>query len=68
MATANALNVEDFDPAEWNIGREGREWRGEEFDKRIYQAPEKIEFKGGIFIYERKTYGSSDAAGESWNR
>lgn len=52
MATTNALNVEDFDPAEWNIGREGREWRGEEFDKRIYQAPEKIEFKGGIFIYE----------------
>jgi hypothetical protein len=52
MTTANALNVEDFDPAEWNIGREGRVWRGEEFDKRIYQAPEKIEFKGGIFIYE----------------
>jgi len=52
MATTAAVNVEDFDPAEWNIGREGREWRGEEFDKRIYQAPEKIEFKGGIFIYE----------------
>ncbi len=52
MATVNALNVEDFDPAEWNIGREGREWRGEEFEKRIYQAPEKIEYKGGIFTNE----------------
>lgn len=52
MAPANALNVEDFDPTEWNIGREGREWRGEEFEKRIYQAPEKIEYKGGIFVYE----------------
>jgi hypothetical protein len=54
MATANALNVEDFDPAEWNIGRVGREWRGEEFEKRIYQAPEKIEYKGGIFVNERE--------------
>ncbi|MFN2510977.1 MAG: hypothetical protein ABR568_05970 [Pyrinomonadaceae bacterium] len=30
-------NVEDFDPAEWKIEREGREWKGDEFDKRIYQ-------------------------------
>jgi len=52
MATANALKVEDFDPAEWNIGRKGREWRGEEFMKRLNQAPEKIEYRGGIFIYE----------------
>ena len=51
MATS-VLNVEGFDPTDWDIRREGREWRGEEFDKRIYQAPEKIEFKGGIFIYE----------------
>jgi hypothetical protein len=43
---------EDFDPAEWKIGRRGREWRGEEFNKRIYQAPEKIEYVGGIFIDE----------------
>jgi hypothetical protein len=48
------LNVEDFDPAEWKIEREGREWKGEEFDKRIYQAPEKIEYVGGIFINERQ--------------
>ncbi len=54
MATANALNVEDFDPAEWKIGREGRQWRDEEFDKRIYQAPEKIEYRGGIFYYDHE--------------
>lgn len=48
------MNVEDFDPAEWKIEREGREWKGEEFDKRIYQAPEKIEYVGGIFINERQ--------------
>ena len=48
------LNVEDFDPAEWKIEREGREWKGEEFDKRIYQAPRKIEYVGGIFIDERQ--------------
>lgn len=39
---------------DWDIRREGRQWKGEEFEKRIYQAPEKIEFKGGIFIYERQ--------------
>ena len=54
MATANAFDVEDFDPAEWNIGRKGRDWRGEEFMKRLNQAPEKIEYKGGIFIYEHE--------------
>jgi hypothetical protein len=48
------LDVEDFDPAEWKIAREGREWKGEEFDKRVYQAPEKIEYVGGIFINERQ--------------
>ena len=53
MATS-ILNVEDFDPAEWKIGREGRAWKGEEFEKRIYQVPEKIEYVGGIFINERQ--------------
>jgi hypothetical protein len=48
------LNIEGFDPTEWNIRREGHEWRGEEFDKRTYQAPEKIEFVGGIFTNERQ--------------
>ena len=52
--TANVLNVEGFDPAEWKIERDGREWKGKEFDKRIYQAPEKIEYVGEIFINERQ--------------
>jgi hypothetical protein len=46
--------VEGFDPKRWDIRREGRAWAGEEFDKRIYQAPEKIEFVGGIFTDERE--------------
>ena len=50
--TANVLNVEGFDPAEWDIRREGRVWSHEEFERRIYQAPEKIEYTGGIFTYE----------------
>ena len=50
--TASILNVEGFDPAEWDIRREGRVWSHEEFNRRIYQAPEKIEFTGGIFTYE----------------
>jgi hypothetical protein len=50
--SASTSNVEGFDPAEWDIRREGRVWSHEEFNKRIYQAPEKIEFRGGIFIYE----------------
>ena len=41
-----------FDPTEWDIRREGRQWSGDEFRKRIYQAPEKIEFVGGIFTDE----------------
>ena len=51
---ASITNVEGFDPSVWDIRREGREWKGEEFDKRIYQAPEKIEYVGGIFIDERQ--------------
>jgi hypothetical protein len=50
--TASILNVEGFDPAEWDIRREGRAWSHEEFNRRIYQAPEKIEFTGRIFTYE----------------
>lgn len=56
MATDSELNVEGFDPTEWNIAREGREWRGDEFQKRIYQAPEKIEYRGGIFLDERQRF------------
>ena len=39
---------------DWGIRREGRRWTREEFDRRIYQAPEKIEFVGGIFSNERQ--------------
>ena len=38
----------------WDIRREGRRWTNEEFDQRIYQAPEKIEFVGGIFTSQRE--------------
>jgi len=50
----NVLNVEGFDPAEWDVRRAGRVWSHEEFERRIYQAPEKIEFTGGIFTYEHE--------------
>jgi hypothetical protein len=41
-------------PTDWDIRRQGRRWTKEEFDRRIYQAPEKIEFVGGIFANERQ--------------
>jgi len=39
---------------DWNIQRQGRTWTREEFDRRVYQAPEKIEFVSGIFDGERE--------------
>jgi hypothetical protein len=39
---------------EWDIRRKGRRWTREEFERRLYQAPEKIEFVGGIFASERE--------------
>ena len=36
-------------PIDWDIRREGRRWSHDEFDQRLYQAPEKIEFVDGIF-------------------
>ena len=39
---------------DWDIRRQGRRWQGEEFDRRLYQAPEKIEYVGGIFTSERE--------------
>ncbi len=41
-------------PIDWDIRREGRLWSREESDQRIYQAPEKIEFVGGIFDGDRQ--------------
>lgn len=49
---ASVSNVEGFDPREWDIRREGRVWRHDEFNRRVYQGPEKIEYTGGIFTYE----------------
>lgn len=43
-----------MNPEEWDIRREGRKWTREEFERRIYQAPEKIEFAGGIFTSEEQ--------------
>ena len=41
-------------PIEWDIRREGRRWSHEEFDQRIDQAPEKIEYVDGIFASNRE--------------
>src|SRR5271157_2948692 len=41
-------------PIDWDIRREGRLWSHEEFDERIYQAPEKIEYVDGIFASDRE--------------
>lgn len=46
--------MKKFDPKDWHIRREGQVWLGEKFKDRIYQAPEKIEFDGGIFINEEQ--------------
>lgn len=54
MYDAELDEREDFDSNEWDIHREGRQWTGEKFEKRIYQAPEKIEFVGGIFTNEKE--------------
>jgi hypothetical protein len=41
-------------PIAWDIRRKGRTWSNEEFDQRIYQAPEKIEYVNGIFASDRQ--------------
>jgi hypothetical protein len=38
----------------WDVRREGRRWSEEEFDQRIDQAPEKIEYVDGIFASDRQ--------------
>jgi hypothetical protein len=43
-------------PIEWDIRRGGRRWSHEEFDQRLYQAPEKIEFVNGIFASDRERF------------
>ena len=39
---------------DWDIRRKGRCWTKDEFERRLYQAPEKIEFVAGIFASERE--------------
>lgn len=39
---------------DWDIRRKGYKWSSEKFEKRLYQAPEKIEFAGGIFSSEEE--------------
>ena len=41
-------------PIEWDIRRKGRLWSNEEFELRIDQALEKIEYVDGIFDSERE--------------
>jgi hypothetical protein len=41
-------------PIEWDIRRKGRLWSDEEFEVRIDQAPEKIEYVNGIFASDRQ--------------
>ena len=43
-------------PIAWDIHREGRQWSHDEFDQRLYQAPEKIEFVNGIFASDRERF------------
>jgi hypothetical protein len=41
-------------PIAWDIRRTGRTWSNEEFDLRIDQATEKIEYVNGIFAIDRE--------------
>ena len=43
-------------PIEWDIRRGGRRWSHEEFDQRLCQAPDKIEFVNGIFASEQERF------------
>lgn len=43
-----------MDKGEWDIRRQGRNWTADEFFRRIEQAPEKIEYVGGIFTCEKE--------------
>jgi hypothetical protein len=39
---------------DWDMRREGRRWTRDEFDRRLDQTPEKIEFVDAIFTSERE--------------
>ena len=40
----------------WDIRREGRRWTREESERRMREAPEKIEFVGGIFAGDAQRF------------
>ena len=40
--------------ADWDIRRAGRRWTSAESAQRMMQAPEQIEFVGGIFAGDRE--------------
>jgi hypothetical protein len=48
------METDPMQPITWDIRREGRQWSHDEFDRRLYQAPEKIEFVDGIFASDRE--------------
>ena len=43
-----------MEPQDWDVRRTGRRWTREEFDDRLYRAPEKVEFVSGIFDGDRQ--------------
>jgi hypothetical protein len=48
------MTEEKWTEEKWVIRREGRRWSREESQRRMYQAPEKIEFVGGVFAGEKQ--------------
>ena len=40
----------------WDIRRQGRRWTREESERHMRQAPEQIEFVGGIFAGEAQRF------------
>ena len=53
-------------PIEWDIRPEGRRWSHEEFDERMYQAPEKIEFHAAVVTHDywRSTFSFCEVSHE----
>jgi hypothetical protein len=43
--------IQRFD---WDIHREGRRWTSAKVERRLYEAPEKVEFVNGIFASDRQ--------------
>jgi hypothetical protein len=43
-----------MEPIDWDIRRERRRWSHAEFDQRVDQVSEKIQFVNGIFASDRQ--------------